>query len=101
MIHKNVLIITSWSFNDALIQTYTLPYVEMISKQLSKDSKIFLVTLDREKSKNLVLNPKINLISFDYYPLGFKGIVMWLKLLFGLKRLIYKELIVTSLMLSQ
>ena len=41
----NILVVTYWSFENALIQTYTLPYVFQIKKQLSEKSKIYLFTL--------------------------------------------------------
>lgn len=89
----NILVITYWSFNFALIQTYTLPYVKIISKNLLKDSNIFLVTLDKttpnipnELAKNNIKN-----ISFVYHPFGLKGMLMWLKIIFKLTRLIRKE----------
>jgi len=49
MKNKNVLILTYWSYHDALIQTYTLPYVRIIKKYLPAKSKIFLVTLEQKK----------------------------------------------------
>ena len=82
---KNILVLTSWSYNDALIQTYTLPYIEIISKNIASSSKIFLVTLDKDNKKIEVKNSKIHHISFVYHPFGFKGILMWLKLLLKLK----------------
>ena len=45
---KNILIITYWSYKDALIQTYTLPYVKVIRENLSDDQKIYLVTLEQD-----------------------------------------------------
>lgn len=37
--------LTSWSFENALIQTYTLPYVRQIKKIIGKESQIYLYTL--------------------------------------------------------
>lgn len=45
---KNILVLTSWSFNDPLIQTYTLPYLFYIKKYISADSKIYLYTQTQE-----------------------------------------------------
>lgn len=42
---NNLLVITYWSFENALIQTYTLPYLLQIKKYLSNESKIYLFTL--------------------------------------------------------
>jgi hypothetical protein len=43
----NILILTHWSFNDALVQTYTLPYVNIIRRILPPERKIFLVTSEQ------------------------------------------------------
>ena len=45
----NTLILTHWSFKDALVQTYTLPYVYMIRQVLPPDEKIFIVTSEQGK----------------------------------------------------
>src|SRR5689334_17534096 len=44
----NLLIFTQWSFKDALVQTYTLPYVDIIRKTISPGRKILLVTSEQE-----------------------------------------------------
>lgn len=43
----NVLVLTYWSFPDALVQTYTLPYVRMIRERLKPESRVYLFTADR------------------------------------------------------
>jgi len=43
----NVLVLTYWSFADALVQTYTLPYVRMLRKHLKADGKAYLFTVER------------------------------------------------------
>lgn len=40
---------THWSFKDALVQTYTLPYVNIIRRIISPDRKIFVVTAEQEQ----------------------------------------------------
>ena len=45
----NILIITYWSYKDALIQTYTLPYLKIIRKYLKADAKIHLFTLEQQR----------------------------------------------------
>ena len=45
---RNILVFTQWSFKDALVQTYTLPYVEMIRQIISPERKILLVTSEQE-----------------------------------------------------
>ena len=51
----NILVFTQWSFKDALVQTYTLPYVNIIRKIIAPDRKIFLVTSEQE---NIALNER-------------------------------------------
>ena len=77
---KNILIITYWSFNDALIQTYTLPYVKIIRDTLPNNKKIFLVTMEQKekkmsssewnKQKQLFLEQNIYLLRFSYNHFG-------------------------------
>jgi len=45
----NILVFTQWSFKDALVQTYTLPYVDIIREIISPDRKIILVTAEQEQ----------------------------------------------------
>ena len=44
----NILVLTQWSFKDALVQTYTLPYVDIIRKIISSKRKIILITAEQE-----------------------------------------------------
>ncbi len=46
---NNVLITTYWSYREPLIQTYTLPYVRIIRKNLAADAKIYLFTLEQKQ----------------------------------------------------
>ena len=39
----NILVFTQWSFKDALVQTYTLPYAAIIRKIISPERKIILL----------------------------------------------------------
>jgi glycosyltransferase involved in cell wall biosynthesis len=43
----NVLVLTYWSFTDALVQTYTLPYVRMIRKHVKPEDRVYLFTVER------------------------------------------------------
>ena len=91
---KNILILTYWSYHDALIQTYTLPYVRIIKKYLPANSKIFLVTLEQKqhnlsscqvetpgttkKIKETLKKENIYWINFKYYKFGFKAALHWI-----------------------
>ncbi len=44
----NILIFSQWSFKDALVQTYTLPYVDMIRQIISPHRKILLITAEQQ-----------------------------------------------------
>lgn len=78
---ENVLVLTYWSYKDALIQTYTLPYVRMIKKNLSSSGRIFLVTLEqehhkmsreeKEEIKALLSKENIEWHTFNYKRFGF------------------------------
>lgn len=43
----NILVITYWSYKDALVQTYTLPYLRRMKPYC--EGRIFLVTLEQER----------------------------------------------------
>ncbi len=77
-IDKNILVLTYWSFNDALIQTYTLPYVKIIADIISEDSKLYLYTLENKKTTTHTITKKISNITGVYHPFGLKAIISWL-----------------------
>lgn len=83
----NVLVLTYWSYRDALIQTYTLPYVRMIRKQLPASCRIYLLTLEQarlkmseDETERVVAELKregIHLITFKHSKFGLKAMLMW------------------------
>lgn len=88
---KNILVITSWSYNDALIQTYTLPYLNIIANHLPNEARVFLTTLEKNNQPIHNNHPKIKNILIDYHPLSLKGLMMWIRLIFKLLKTIRKE----------
>lgn len=97
---NNLLVLTYWSFKDALIQAYTLPYLAIIKKVLPEGSTIHLVTLEREQpiqsvelksqsserlGKGIICHP------FRYRPAGILAVGMWVRLLVKLARTIHRE----------
>lgn len=102
---KNILILTYWSYKDALIQTYTLPYVEIIRKKINPDAKIFLLTLEQDfhkmtesewlAEKEKYEKQNIILLRFKYEHFGLIMILRIVKFLFSLTRLIFKQNIST------
>ncbi len=97
----NILILTQWSFNDPLIQAYTLPYVYIIANQLANGSKIFLVTFEqnklkmlpaeKEKIKKLLSLKGIFLIDYNYSPFGIISFIKWFGVFLHLFTLIFFE----------
>ncbi len=85
--------LTYWGFSDALIQTYTLPYLKQIAEQLSQDSKIFLVTLEKEgeQQSNEIENSNIINLRYKYSAFGLSASLDWLKNIFSLKNIIKKN----------
>jgi glycosyltransferase involved in cell wall biosynthesis len=81
MNNKNIMILTHWSYNDALIQNYTLPYVNIIRKILSKNQKIVVITSEQKKIELNIRdiikineqwkNDNITLIAQPYHAMGF------------------------------
>ena len=82
---KNILVLTFWSFNDPLIQSYTLPYVKIMHSKLREGSKVYVQTLeqsyykgDAEETRKVIeslKNDGIEIVLRPYYPLGLKAII--------------------------
>jgi len=97
----NILIFTHWSFKDALVQTYTLPYVDIIRKIIPPDKKIIVVTFEQEK---IALNEKeketirnewakrnMQLLPLSYKRFGIKKMVSAISQLMQLWKIVRKE----------
>ena len=101
---KNILVITYWSYRDALIQTYTLPYLRLILKVLPKESRIVLLTLEKQIDRDIerqnqkiereLYNEGIDWITATYRPFGLRGLWMWIVLFFRLLKIILVKKIV-------
>lgn len=98
---RNVLILTYWSYDDALIQTYTLPYLKIIKNKLPAGSTLYLVTLEKnpkqlEKGNRIAIagalkKEGISWFPLPYFPFGPKAFFMWLRAFFRLSWLIIKK----------
>jgi glycosyltransferase involved in cell wall biosynthesis len=94
---RNILVITYWSYADALVQTYTLPYLRIMARQLPAGSTIHLVTLEKPGMEGapppgmpwLVHHP------FPYKPFGAAGMGMILGLVRKLRGVVRKARIDT------
>ncbi|MGL5890150.1 MAG: glycosyltransferase, partial [Bacteroidia bacterium] len=82
----NLLVLTYWSYKDALVQTYTLPYVRVMKKYCS--GKIYLVTLEQpqlklsseEKQKQTALLKAEGIVPvfLTYQPFGARAALGWM-----------------------
>ncbi|MBS1558117.1 MAG: glycosyltransferase [Bacteroidetes bacterium] len=98
---KNLLILTYWSYHDALIQTYTLPYVKIILKNLPKGSKVYLLTLEkdgqtlklpkRSEIEATLKGDEIEWLPIQYQPFGFSAFFMWISTSLKLSLLILQK----------
>ncbi|TAD98199.1 MAG: hypothetical protein EAZ97_11230 [Bacteroidetes bacterium] len=99
--NSNVLVLTFWSYKDALIQTYTLPHLLIMQKYLPEKSKFFLLTLEkkqlemsateRQQTEEYLQNNGITLISYPYQNFGFQAILTWIQIIFRLFFLIFAK----------
>jgi hypothetical protein len=98
---KHVLVTTFWSYKDALVQTYTLPYLKLIHQNLPPGSIIYLLTLEQPR---YLIGPEewpgiraglaehgIELVSFPYQAYGFKSWLNWAKIIFSLYFLVARK----------
>lgn len=92
------MVVTYWSFDNALITNYTLPYIDIIKKNLPEKSKIYLLTLSLKKQgkaekfkevKKTLEQQGISLINFNYNPFGLR---MLFKLIYILSYLVFFSL---------
>jgi glycosyltransferase involved in cell wall biosynthesis len=101
----NILVFTQWSFKDALVQTYTLPYVDIIRKIISPDRKIFVATAEQghialSKDEITQLNKKwakrnMHLLPAPYKKFGLRKMFVAAGNIIKLCRMIRKEKIKT------
>ena len=103
---RHILALTYWSFDEALIQTYTLPYLRIIQANLGVGSKIFLLTLEkkhltdeireqRSRLREELLATGICWIAINYYPYGLRAILKWVQVIASLYFLILRQNIST------
>lgn len=98
---RNILVITYWSYKDALIQAYTAPYLRIIKGYLPAGSRIFLVTLEKahmrmsdaelRATEEQLRAEEIHLVPFSYSQFGLKAMFKWVLFLWRLWRLCLHE----------
>ncbi len=97
----NILVTTFWSFKDALIQTYTLPYLKIMRKHLPVGSRIYLLTIEQPKFEIPtheiaqidadLAQYNIVAIRFPYFNYGIKSLLNWGRILIQLLFLIISK----------
>ncbi len=97
----NILVFTQWSYKDALVQTYTLPYVNIIRNIISAGRRIILVTAEQpqialSKKESDAINKEwkdsnMLLVTFPYRRFGIRKIIASGFHFLKLYRLIKKE----------
>ncbi len=75
----NILVITYWKFDDALIQTYTLPYLRIIRNILPAGSEITIITMEPEGKIKTEIPVEQGIVrySFRLYPFGLRAMISW------------------------
>ena len=101
----NILIITHWSYRDALIQTYTLPYLRIIRNYIKQKQEIILVTseqksigltkLEETQIKKNLEEENIILVTQPYRKMGFLKIIYLILHLVNLIKIIKKNKVST------
>jgi len=96
---KPILVLTYWSFKDALIQTYTLPYVRMITRISGR--KVYLLCLEqsiiatsieeRSRLQADLAKDNIEVLFLDYNRFGLKQAFLWIGYVFKLVFLIVQK----------
>jgi glycosyltransferase involved in cell wall biosynthesis len=93
----NILVITYWKFADALIQTYTLPYLRIMLKVLPPGSEITLITMEPEGTirKGIPVEQGIVRYSFRSYPFGVRAMIAWSSNFRHLRKIVREKNITT------
>jgi glycosyltransferase involved in cell wall biosynthesis len=89
----NVLVITYWKFDDALIQTYTLPYLRIIRDILPEKSEIVLVTMEPEGEVKTYIPVEKNITRYSlrYHPFGIRAALAWNRNFTHLRNIVRKK----------
>ncbi len=86
---RHILVITYWSFDDALVQAYTLPYLRLIREVSPQGSTIHLVTLEKRAAPGVrEVEPGLLVHAFRYVPFGARAFGMIADVLWSCLKLI-------------
>src|SRR5579885_939706 len=85
---KRILFITQWRYNDALIQTYTLPYINIIRKVTEG---YFYLVATTEKSSKITIRKRGNVALIELPAKGKPLLIQWSLNIIGLIRITSKK----------
>lgn len=86
---RGILVLTYWGYNDALVQTYTLPYVRLMLRALPAGSRVHLVTLEKSDAVlGPTADPGVVVHPFRYRSFGIGGMAMMMAMCWRLWRLV-------------
>ncbi len=90
---RQVLVITYWCWDEALVQTYTLPYVRMMLGVLPPGSTVHLVTLEKGAYKSGAQQREPGIVghAFRYRPFGLRGSGMLVSLIMALCGMVWRH----------
>ena len=98
---KHILVLTYWSYKEALIQSYTLPYVRLMLKVMPEGSRVTLLTLEKAdypvnedeqvKIRKELHEEGIHWLDSPYIPFSPKALLGWIFLFNRLKKWCRKE----------
>jgi glycosyltransferase involved in cell wall biosynthesis len=89
---RHILVITYWAFSDALVQTYTLPYVRRMLRALPDGSQVHLVTLEKPGAPLIgILDAGVVHHPVVYRSFGMAGVGMLMALSWRLSRLVRRH----------
>ncbi len=92
---KRILVLTYWAYSDALIQTYTLPYLRMIQAELPEGSRVHLITMEKGGTPAGCTDQGVYLHAMSYRRFGLQGMMAMAAMLLRLILLIRRERIDT------
>ena len=93
---RHILVITYWAYPDALVQTYTLPYVRQMLRALPSGSHVHLVTLEKPGTPAVkVTDAGVVHHPFPYRSFGMGGAGMLLGLAWRLSAMVRRHRIDT------
>ncbi len=94
----NILVLTYWNYRDALVQTYTIPYLRMIRRHQKPEALIYLLTLEKDHQfastregeivKCQLLEEGIQWVPSKYTSFGISALLGWIPLIFKLIRVV-------------